>query len=79
MYLTKVPPDQMPENLRPIWEWSMGEMGEADFIEAGAHAPELVDWYFNSFYKQVFYEGRLPVRVKELLRLRLSKLHGCHY
>ncbi len=57
----------------------MAEAGEAEFIEVGANAPEVLDWYFNSFYKRVFYEGRVDVRTKELLRLKLSKTHGCFF
>ena len=45
----------------------------------GANAPELVRWYFDQFYKRLFYGGRVEVRFKELLRLRLSKAHGCWY
>ena len=50
---------------------------DARFVEVGANAPEIVDWYFNSFYKQVFYGGRVEPKIKELLRLKLSKTHGC--
>ena len=50
---------------------------DARFIEAGANAPEVLDWYFNSFYQTLFYGGRVDTKTKEILRLKLSKMHGC--
>ncbi len=77
--LQKIPRDELPAELVELYDSSMDLAGEAEFVEVGAHAPELLDWYFNSFYKQVFYEGRVNVRTKELLRLQLSKTHGCFF
>ena len=77
--LKRVARDDLPADLVEIHDLCMRDAGEADFVEVGANAPELIDWYFNSFYKTVFYEGRVDVRTKELLRLKLSKTHGCHF
>ena len=46
---------------------------------AGEPAPELVDWWLNSFSPTAFTAGRAPRRVKELLRLRLELVHGVRY
>ena len=46
---------------------------------AGEPAPELVDWWLNSFSPTVFAAGRAPRRVKDLLRLRLELAHGVRY
>jgi alkylhydroperoxidase family enzyme len=46
---------------------------------AGEAAPELVDWWLNSFSPTVFAAGRAPRRVKELLRLRLELAHGVRF
>lgn len=46
---------------------------------AGEPAPEVVDWWLNSFSPTVFAAGRAPRRVKELLRLRLELVHGVRY
>lgn len=46
---------------------------------AGEPAPEVVDWWLNSFSPSVFAAGRAPRRVKELLRLRLELVHGVRY
>ena len=47
------------------------------FLAAMRAAPHMREWYLDAFYKRVFFEGRLPVRLKALVRLRLSLLHGC--
>jgi alkylhydroperoxidase family enzyme len=78
-HLTQIPRKELPAELVDLYDKSLQEAGEAEFVEVGAHAPELLDWYFNSFYKRVFYEGRVDVRTKELLRLKLSKTHGCFF
>ncbi len=77
--LNRVDRDQLPEDLRAIWDEGMRRSGEAAIIEVFANAPELLEWYFNSFYRKVFYEGRVDVRTKELLRLKLSHEHGCYF
>lgn len=79
MPISRVPFEKLPEELRPIWEDSMDRAGEAAFIEVGAQAPELISWYMDDFYGRIFYGGRVAVRFKELLRLRLSKSNGCWY
>jgi len=77
--ISRIPFDQLPEAMKPAWVDSMDRAGEAEFIEVGAHAPELITWYRKEFYERLFYGGRVDVRFKELLRLRLSKAHGCWY
>ena len=75
--LKRIPKSQLSPELAALHEQLEKEVGEARFVEIGANAPELLDWYFNSFYGQVFYGGRVDARTKELLRLKLSKTHGC--
>ncbi len=48
-----------------------------DFGQVLATSPRLRDWYLKSFYGGVFAAGNLPRRLKELVRLRLSRRHGC--
>jgi len=75
--MKRLPREELSPELTALYDECMREAGDTRFIEVGANAPELLDWYFNSFYKRVFYEGRVDVRTKELLRLKLSKTHGC--
>jgi AhpD family alkylhydroperoxidase len=53
--------------------------GESTLLEVLAQAPEHLAWYYDSFYGDIFFKGRVERRVKELLRLRLSTLHGCAF
>lgn len=71
--------DQMPEAAAARWDEDMRVRGEATFIGVAANAPELLSWYYDSFYAKVFYGGRIPVRLKELLRIKLSTEHGCGF
>ena len=76
--LRRVGPEALPQQMREAWQRSRALRGDATFIEAAGVAPELFDWY-RDFYEQVFYRGRVPVLIKELVRLRLSTVHGCAY
>ncbi len=77
--LNRVPIDDLPEVLRARAEMSMDTVGDTRFLQVLANAPHMADFYFGQFYQDVFYGGVVPVRVKELVRLRLSNLHGCVY
>lgn len=82
-HLNRVPRDDMPEKLRDLWDMGMARTGEADIIEVFANHPAMLEWYFNGFYKQIFYNAnnamKVDVRTKEILRLKLSKQHGCQF
>jgi len=81
--LQRVSPDEMDDDFRAMWDKGMERTGDATLIEVLANAPDAMRHYFQSFYGQVFYNGdskmQLDVRSKELLRLKLSKQHGCQY
>ena len=53
--------------------------GDATFFEVFGNNPGLFDWYTDRFYKEVFHGGTVPRRIKELVRLRLSTIHGCRF
>jgi AhpD family alkylhydroperoxidase len=77
-----IPPlarDQMPPRWRAAAETADDIRGEATLLEVLAQAPEHLAWYYDTFYAQIFFGGRVERRVKELLRLRLSTLHGCAF
>ena len=81
--LQRVAPEAMDGWLRAEYEKSRAlqesKGGDATFYEIGANAPDMLDWYFKSFYEGIFYGGRVEVRIKELLRYRLSMTHGCAF
>ena len=69
-------PDLPPE-LHEAWDASLARRGEARFLSGMAHAPHLFEWYSQAFYGTLFRSEHVPVRFKELGRLRLSTRHGC--
>ena len=79
--LQRVPPEQLPAELRPVWDLATARSDDATAIEAWGTHPAMLDWYFNGFYQNVFYNADarmlVDVRSKELLRIKLSKQHGC--
>jgi AhpD family alkylhydroperoxidase len=81
--LQRVAPDAMDGWLRAAYQESRAlqesKGGDATFYEIGANAPHMLEWYFKSFYEGIFYGGRVEVRIKELLRYRLSMTHGCAF
>lgn len=74
-----LPRDAMPERWRRVAETAEAVRGESTLIEVLAQAPELLGWYYDGFYAEVFFKGRVERRLKELLRLKLSTLHGCAF
>ncbi len=78
-FVRRVPPEAMPPHLRQRWEADMANRDEAVFVEVAANAPELLDWYVDSFYGEIFAKGRVEHRIKQLARMKLSTMHGCAY
>lgn len=81
--LNRVPRDHMNKDTKAVWDLGMERSGEAAVVEVFANSPAMMKWYFDGFYKNVFYNDnpdmKLDVRTKELLRLKLSKQHGCYF
>lgn len=74
---TRTPREKLPEDFKPAWDMLDKLTGEPAFIEVFASAPELVNLVMNEFYVKVFFGGRVEQRYKQLVRLRLSIVHGC--
>jgi AhpD family alkylhydroperoxidase len=52
----------------------------ADGVIRGlAHAPELAERWLAFYVPLVKEDGRLPVEVKELVRLQIAGVYGCDY
>ncbi len=75
--LHRVPRDEMSPSLQAAHDASMKMHNDATFVEVLANTPEMLEWYRKDFYERVFYSGRLPRRMVELVRLRLANVHGC--
>lgn len=78
--LNRVAKTDMTPDFQAIYDNAIKVAGEAAFVEVLANHPALLNWYNGSFYGEVFAGPtmRVDLRSKELLRLRLSKGHGCH-
>lgn len=77
MSIKRIPRDELPENLKPQWDWLYALTGQGGFIEGFAHAPELMNFTMVDFYEKIFNGGRVDIRFKQLARLRMSLGHGC--
>jgi AhpD family alkylhydroperoxidase len=77
--LARVPREALPPQMQAAWDASMKMHGDTTFIEAFGNAPHIFDWYIQDFYKKVFYSGRIPTQIVELVRLRLANIHGCAF
>ncbi len=75
--LSRMSPDDMPEELRQVWSTLRELTGDATFVEVFAQAPELLNFVMSQFYGDIFFGGRVDERYKQLARLRLSQIHGC--
>lgn len=75
--LTRVPVDEMPEPARAAWEALDALTGQASFVEVFAATPELLAFVMQRFYGEIFFGGRVAERYKQLMRLKLSMIHGC--
>lgn len=77
--LNRLPKEQLPARLRAASERSIALRGDATFFEVFGNNPALFDWYLDRFYGELFAGGSVDRRSKELLRLRLSSVHGCRF
>ena len=51
-----------------MYDGSTALRGEATFFEVMANNPDLLRWYINGFYGDVFKSGRVPKIALEVLR-----------
>lgn len=79
MTFPQVPVERIPEPLRSRAEMVRDLGGDTRFFQFAAHSPEVAEFYWGKFYRDLFFAGRLPVRLKELVRLRLAGLNGCSF
>ncbi len=77
--MQRVPETAMTEAHKAARAGAIALTGDATIIEVFANSPKASDFFFNHFYQGLFFQGDVPLRYKELLRLRLSKAHGCWF
>lgn len=77
--LKKISVEKLPENIQAAWHKSMNLRGDATFFEVFGNNIDLYNWYIEKFYGDLFNSNRIQKQYKELLRIKLSSLHGCKF
>jgi alkylhydroperoxidase family enzyme len=75
--MKRVPREELSEGARMAWDTLNELTGTPTFVDVFAQAPELLEFAMVHFYQNIFFEGRVSERYKQLSRLRLSMNHGC--
>ncbi|MEO0996462.1 MAG: carboxymuconolactone decarboxylase family protein [Pseudomonadota bacterium] len=75
--LSRARPDELPADLKTVWQTLNDLTGEPAFVEVFAQAPKLLNFVMQQFYGDIFFGGAVAERYKQLARLRLSQIHGC--
>jgi alkylhydroperoxidase family enzyme len=75
--LPKVARKDMDEGTGMAWDALTELTGDATFVEVFANAPDVLKFAMVDFYQNLFFEGKVDERHKQLARLRLSMNHGC--
>lgn len=67
-----------PADLTPELQAMVDAGVDARWVRALGHTPDLlVEW--TGFYWPLLFNGRIETRTKEVARLRIAQLNGCHY
>jgi alkylhydroperoxidase family enzyme len=77
--MNRVAQADLSDALKAARAGALALTGDATIIEVFANSPKASEFFFNNFYQALFFNGDVPLRYKELLRLRLSKTHGCFF
>ena len=76
-----IPIEDIPAEYRETADMMSRLVGDATTIQVFAHSMPSTDFYFQTFYRQMFYNERPGLKVnqhlKQVMRLRISKRHGC--
>lgn len=69
------------DHLPPALRAQVGRLealgADTTFHRYVAHSPAAAEFYWRDFYERLFFEGTVPVRTKEVVRLALAALSGC--
>ena len=64
------------EELPTSWAARLAPDEQQDILRIFGHNPELYSAW-NGFYKHIMRDGDVPMRTKELMRLRIAQLNEC--
>ena len=77
--LSRLRPDQVGADIRPLFENFLQERGSIpNMFRTAAHRPEILGTMLAHF-KAVMGPGAVPVVLKEMLAVRVSRINSCDY
>ncbi|HET6154095.1 MAG TPA: carboxymuconolactone decarboxylase family protein [Marmoricola sp.] len=74
-----VPIETMTGDWREKLEKLASLGGDPAYFQFASNSPEMIEFYWGAFYRDIFFAGSVPVRTKEIARLRLAGLNGCSF
>ncbi|MGH9412298.1 MAG: carboxymuconolactone decarboxylase family protein [Terriglobales bacterium] len=79
MRISPLPTEATAPEVRPLLEDIYTQRGNVpNMFRTVAHRPELLRTMLAHF-RVVMGEGTVPVKLKELLAVRVSQINACHY
>jgi len=77
--LSRLRPDQVEEDIRSLFETFLRERGNIpNMFRTAAHRPEILRTMLAHF-RAVMGPGTVPVALKEMLAVRVSRINSCDY
>jgi alkylhydroperoxidase family enzyme len=77
--MNRVPREKLSPEQQAGWDHSKAICEDATILEVLANSPKVSKMFSKHFYQELFFDGDVPRRYKELVRYRLSLIHGCHF
>lgn len=75
--LERIPREELAEEFQMAWDALNQLTNEPTFVEVFAQAPDVLRFVMQEFYVKLFFGGAVDQRYKQLVRLKLSLVHGC--
>ena len=77
--LSRLRPDQVGEDVRSLFETFLRERGNIpNMFRTAAHRPDILRTMLAHF-RSVMGPGSVPVALKEMLAVRVSRINSCDY
>jgi len=78
-FLSAVPFEKVPEDMRTMMQHYDVELGGSGFVQVFAHAPEVFRSFLEFYFPlELKVRGAVNVRITELARLMVAQKNNCH-